>query len=86
MWNREGLLHEVEFIYSARKIVHSEGYILVHTKMTKIQSTKETTKGENKPENNPTTIYSGNKQVSTIYEGVLEFCMRHRSSTLASSW
>ncbi len=50
--------------------VHSEGYIQVHTKMTKIQSTKERTKGKNKPEHNPTMIYP-DKQVSTIYEGVL---------------
>ncbi len=47
--------------------VHSEGYIQVHTKMTKIQSTKERTKGKNKPEHNPTMIYPGNKQVSTMH-------------------
>ncbi len=48
---------KVEFIYSARKIVHSEEYI----------------KRENKPESNPTMICSGNKQVSTIYERGLGF-------------
>ncbi len=48
---------KVEFIYSARKIVHSEEYI----------------KRENKPESIPTMICSGNKQVSTIYERGLGF-------------
>lgn len=63
----------MEFVYSSRKFIHSEEYLQVHTKITKIQSTKETTKRENKPENNPTMIYTGNKQVSTIYSKGLGF-------------
>lgn len=67
----KALLCKVEFIYSARKFVHSEEYIQVRTKMTEIQSTKETTKGLNQQENNLTMLYTGNKQVSTVSERVL---------------
>ncbi len=63
----------MEFIYSARKIVHSEEYIQVHLKIQKSKVPNKQKKGKNKPENNPTMIYSGNKQVSTIYERGLGF-------------
>ncbi len=49
---------KVEFIYSARKIVHSEEYI---------KKRKINLKG------NPTMICSGKKQVSTTYERGLGF-------------
>ncbi len=59
------LTHKI--IYSARKIVHSKEYIQLHPKIKKIP------KNQQKKKKTTTLIYSGNKQLSTIYKGVLGF-------------
>lgn len=53
--------------------------------MTKIQSTKETKKGENKREKNPMMIYQTVHRYPQYTKGFW-VCLRHSSSTLASTW